>query len=241
MTWQTRIKIVLGFGLVFALVAVLSLRLDEQVRTVHAVEGALTAQEYQVGTDYSGVLVDQYVRPGDVVRPGDDLFALNSDRLRRDLADGVMRPEDSTYRIRDDGTLMFVAAAPGTVRSVEYLEGAFVPANTVIATVEVADSLYVKADFRLRPAEYALIREVEQMAVTLPNGATVPARITDVSVAADDNIAHAAVRAQYLELPDAALFGAGTPVSTAIELPDRGLMASIGDLASGLLTPRGQS
>lgn len=232
---------VLGVGLVFALVAVLSLRMDAEVRTVHAVEGALAAQEYQVGTDYSGVLVDQYVSTGDVVRPGDELFAFNSDRLRRDLADGVMRPEDSAYRIQDNGTLVFIAAAPGTVQSVEYLEGAFVPANSVIATVEVADSLHVTADFRLRPAEYALIRQAEQMTVTLPNGATVEARITDVSVAADDNIAHTAVRAQFTELTDEALFGAGTPVSTAIELPDRGLMASISDLTSGLLTPRGQS
>ena len=122
--------------------------------------------------------------------PGDPLFALKSDRLRRDLASGLIRPEDSTYSIRDKSTLMFIATAAGTVQAVEYLEGAFVPANTVIATVEVADSLYATADFRLRPAEYALIREAEDMTITLPNGATVAARITDVSVAADDNIAH---------------------------------------------------
>ena len=136
---------------------------------------------------------------------------------------------------------MFIATAAGTVQSVEYLEGAYIPANTVIATVEVADSLYVTADFRLRPAEYALIRDAENMTVTLPNGTTVAAQITDVSVAADDNIAFTSVRAQASDLTDEALFGAGTPVSTTIELPDRGLMASITDLAGGLFTPRGQS
>ncbi len=241
MTWQTRIKLMLGVVAVLALVGVLAMRLDSEVRTVHAVEGALAAQEYEVGTDYSGVLVDQYVSPGEVVSPGDPLFALKSDRLRRDLASGLIRPEDSTYRIRDKSTLMFVATAAGTVQSVDYMEGAYVPANTVIATVEVADSLYVTADFRLRPAEYALIRESDDMTVTLPNGTTVDARIKDLSVAADDNIAHTSVRAQAADLTDEALFGAGTPVSTSIELPDRGLMASISDLASGLLTPNGQS
>jgi hypothetical protein len=241
MTWRTRIKLALGVAAVLVMVGLLSLRLNSEVRTVHAVEGSLAAQEYQVGTDYSGVLVDQYVRPGDVVSPGDRLFALKSDRLRRDLANGLIRPEDSTYRIRDKSTLMFVATAAGTVQSVEYLEGAYVPANTVIATVEVADSLYVTADFRLRPAEYALIREAEHMTVTLPNGTTVATPISDVSVAADDNIAHTSVRAPAFDMPDEALFGAGTPVSTTIELPNHGLVASISDLARGLLTPRGRS
>ena len=92
MTWQTRIKLLLGVAAVLALVGVLSLRLDAEVRTVHAVQGALAAQEYEVGTDYSGVLVDQYVKPGDVVSPGDPLFALKSNRLRRDLASGLIRP-----------------------------------------------------------------------------------------------------------------------------------------------------
>lgn len=241
MTWKTRIKLMLGVAAVLALVAGLSLRLDAQVRTVHAVEGSLAAQEYEVGTDYSGVLVDQYVKPGDTVSPGDPLFALKSNRLRRDLASGLIRTQDSTYKIRDESTLMFIATAAGTVQSVEYLEGAYVPANTVIATVEVADSLYATADFRLRPAEYALIRDAQDMTVTLPNGTTVAADITDVTVAADDNIAFTTVRAQALDLTDEALFGAGTPVSTTIELPDRGLMASVTDLVGGLLTPRGQS
>ena len=240
MTWRTRIKLVLGLAAVLALVGVLSLRLDAEVRTVHAVDGELAAQDYEVGTEYSGVLVDQYVRPGDVVRPGDPLFALKSDGLRRDLANGLIRPDDSTYSIRDKSTLVFRATAPGTVQAVEYVEGAFVPANTVIATVEVADSLYVRADFRLRPAEYALIREADDMTITLPNGATVPTRITDVSVAAGDNVAHTTVRAQAFDLSDEAPFGAGTPVSTAIELPNHGLVSSISELVGGLLTPRGR-
>ncbi len=241
MTWQTRIKLLLGVVAVLALVAVLSLRLDSEVRTVHAVEGELAAQDYDIGTDYSGVLVDQYVSPGDEVRPGDPLFALKSNRLRRDLDNGLIRPEDSTYSIRDKNTLEFIATAAGTVQRIEYMEGAFVPANSVIASVEVADSLYVTADFRLRPAEYALIREADEMTVTLPNGTTIPASITDVSVAAGDNIAHTAVRAEASDLSDEAPFGAGTPVSTAIELPDHGLVSSMSDLVSGLLTPSGRS
>lgn len=241
MTWRTRIRLALGVAAVLALVGVLSVRLDAEVRTVHAVQGELAAQEYEVGTDYSGVLVDQYVSPGDAVGPGDPLFALKSNRLRRDLANRVIRPEDSTYRIRDGNTLVFIAAAAGRVQKVEYLEGAFVPANSVIATVEVADSLHIRADFRLRPAEYALIGDADHMDVTLPSGETVPARITDVSVAAGDNIAHTAVHAEPSDAFDEAVFGAGTPVSTAIELPGRGLLSSISDLVSGLLRPRGRS
>lgn len=241
MTWRTRIKLALGVVAVLALVGVLSMRLDAEVRTVHAVDGQLAAQEYEVGTDYSGVLVEQYVSPGDVVGPGDPLFALKSSRLRRDLANGLIQAQDSTYSIRDKNTLVFLAAAAGTVQTAEYLEGAFVPANSVIATVEVADSLHVRADFRLRPAEYALVREADQLTVTLPNGTSVPARITDVSVAAGDNIAHTAVQAEPSDAFDEAMFGAGTPVSTTIELPGRGLVSSVNDLVNGLLTPRGRS
>jgi hypothetical protein len=241
MTWPTRMKLLIGVVAVLALVGVLSLRLDAEVRTVHGLQGALAAEDYDVGTDYSGVLVDQYVGPGDEVQPGDPLFALQSNRLRRDLASGLVRPEDSTYRIRDKNTLMFSATTAGTVRDVDYMPGAFVPANTPIASVEVADSLFVTAEFRLRPAAYALLREARTMTVTLPNGTAIPARITDVSVAAGDNIAHTTVRAEATDLSDHGLFGAGTPVSASIELPNHGLLASLGDLMSGLLTPRGRS
>ena len=241
MTWRTRSKLMVGVAGVLALVAGLCLRLDAQLRTVHAVEGSLAAQEYEVGTEYSGVLVDQYVKPGDTVSPGDVLFALKSNGLRRDLANGLIQPKDSTYSIRNNNTLRFLATAAGTVQAVRYQEGAFIPANTVIATVEVADSLYVSSVFRLRPAEYARIRQADDMTITLPNGTTVPAVITDISVAAGDNLAHTTVRAQALDLSDEAPFGAGTPVSTTIELPDDGLMASISDLVGGLLTPIGQA
>lgn len=241
MTWLTRMKLLIGVAAVLALVGALSLRLDAEVRTVHGLQGALAAEDYEVGTDYAGVLVDQYVAPGDEVEPGDPLFALQSNRLRRDLASGLIRPEDSTYRIRDENTLMFRAATAGTVRDVDYVEGAFVPANTPIASLEVADTMFVTAQFQLRPAEYALLREARTMTVTLPNGTAIPATITDVSVEAGDNIAHTTVRAEAADLSDHGLFGAGTPVSTSIQLPNHGLRASLGDLVTGLLTPRGRS
>jgi hypothetical protein len=234
-------KLLIGVAAVLALVGVLSLRLDAEVRTVHGLQGALDAEEYQVGTDYAGVLVDQYVAPGDEVQPGDPLFALESNRLRRDLASGLVRREDSTYRVRDDNTLVFSATSEGTVRAVDYRSGAFVPANTPIARLEVADSLFVTVQFQLRPAEYALIREADTMTVTLPNGTAVPADITDISVEAGDNIAHTTVRAEAADLSDSGLFGAGTPVSASIELPDHGLLASLQGLATGLLTPRGRA
>jgi hypothetical protein len=181
------------------------------------------------------------VAPGDEVQSGDPLFALQSNRLRRDLASGLIRPEDSTHRIRDENTLMFRAATAGTVRNVDYVEGAFVPANTPIASLEVANTMFVTAQFQLRPAEYALLREARTMTVTLPNGTAIPATITDVSVEAGDNIAHTTVRAEAADLSDHGLFGAGTPVSTSIQLPNHGLLASLGDLVTGLLTPRGRS
>ena len=114
------------------------------------------------------------------------------------------------------------------------------PPTRVIATVEVADSLHIRADFRLRPAEYALIGDADHMDVTLPNGEAITARITDVSVAAGDNIATppCVPSLRTVRRGGVRCGHAGVDRDRASQ---PGLLSSLGDLVTGLLTPPGRS
>ena len=94
----SRLKLLLGALLVVALVAVLTRHLDQQMSTVHDLSATLRSQEYALGTDYAGILADQYVESGDEVAAGDPIAVIKSNLLSRDIANGLVDPKNVTLR-----------------------------------------------------------------------------------------------------------------------------------------------
>jgi multidrug resistance efflux pump len=237
-TWRTAVKLFTGIVLVVVVVGALTFELGDRMSTARAVSATIRAQQYDVGTDYAGVIVQEYVSLGDTVEEGEPLFALRSNGLSRDLANGLVTPDESPYGIQGN-TIVLQAATPGTVTDLGFVKGAFVPVNATIATIEVDQSLYVEADFRLQPSEYALVREAREVQVTLPNEETVTATITGVSVRTEGGLAETRIRATASALTDEDVFTAGTPVSVTVDLRRDGLVDTASDFFRGLVTPMG--
>lgn len=237
MTLLNRLKLALGLALVIVLVGALATTLNTRLGTVRGISASLVAEHYPVGTDYSGLLTKEYVAVGDVVETGDPMFEIQSNGLGRDVANGLLAPKDSPFDIKDGHTMVLTAPRSGTVHEVRYQEGAFVPGNTVLSTVVDSGSLYVDAQFRLTPADYAQIRTDSVLTVTLPDDSTVNAEVVDISVETVDAAAVTQVRARPSGL-DGRLFAVGTPVMATMRLRDDGLLTAVTNLVTGLLTPR---
>lgn len=240
MTILTRLRYLLGVILVLGVVAALLLHLNQQISTVHGVSATVKSRSYSVGTDYSGVLVDEYVEVGERVKAGDRMFVVKSNQLSRDISNGALDPAKSPYEIRGGNRLVVRATAPGKVVDIDYLEGAFLPVNAQVAQVEARGTTYVEADFQLTPEEYALIRKARRVTVTLPNQRQVKAEITSVSVHTDGKQAQTRVEARTPALNNKGLFASGTPVEVQVQLRRNGLVHSAKEAVSGLLTPEGQ-
>jgi multidrug efflux pump subunit AcrA (membrane-fusion protein) len=238
-TWRTRFKLLTGLMLVVLLAGVLTIELGDRMSTARAVSATLRAQTYDVGTDYAGVIVQDYVELGDTVEAGEPLFALRSNGLSRDLANGLVSPEESPYGIQGN-TIVLQAATPGTVTGVQYVKGAFVPVNATMATIEVAESLYVEADFRLQPSEYALMREAREITITLPNERTLTAQIAGVSVRTEGSLAETRIRATTPALTEDEVFTAGTPVTAEVNLRRDDIFDMADDFLRSLVTPQGE-
>ena len=70
MTWRKRIGLALGLLSVVVLAAGLTMLVNYNSGKVAGKSASLVAEDYPVGTDYSGTITQQYVKTGDQVTAG---------------------------------------------------------------------------------------------------------------------------------------------------------------------------
>lgn len=235
-----RLRYLVSMLMVVGVVAALLLHLNIRISTATATSATVKSRSYSVGADYAGVLVEAYVDEGDTVEKGQPMFVVKSTHLARDISNGLVAPDKSPFEIRGGSQLVVGATSAGTVVAVHLLEGAFVAENAVLARVEVQDSEYIRADFRLTPKEYALMRKANSATITLPDQTEVRATITDVSVRTSGRQAQTRIEARADDLGNDDLFATGTPVDVQVRLRSGGLLDEAGSAISGLLTPDGE-
>lgn len=227
MTWRGRLRLGLGLLGVVALTAVLTMVLNARNGIVESRSAALAAETYPVGTDYGGTLVAQLVQIGDQVAVGQPLFELRSSAVQRDVAQRLVDTSALPYELRADGTLVLTASDAGRVASLAYPLGSFVPANSTIATVQRAGSLYIEGQFVLTAQDYARLAPDATLEVLLPSNLAVDAQVRRIQVQTEDGEARTEVEAYSAQLGDATadgLFAVGTPVTATLHLRNDGLV-----------------
>ena len=241
MTFLTRLKYLLGMLLVVAAVGALTLSMNNRISTVHDVSATVRTDDYTVGTPYAGMVVKRNVDVGDHVRKGERLFVVQSPELARDIAHDAVKPKKSPYDIRDGNKVVIRATSAGKVSEVKPIKGAFVAANSTMATIQERGTSFVQADFRLTPKEYALMRRAHEVTVRLPDERTVRAQVDRVGVHTDGDQAATRLRAVSPALDNRGLFASGTPVKVDVTLRKDGLVDSVRAAVAGLLTPGGDT
>jgi len=229
MTWGNRFRLLLGLVLVVTICAVLTLVVNQRERQAVSVNATVEAVQYQVGSDYGGLVVDQPVDPGTEVREGDELFTVSSFALQKDLANGLDPVSTAAYEVQPEiGLVTYLASADGTLEDFDAREGGYVAGGETLAVITQEDTQFVKAQFRLEPVDYARIQVGTRADVELPNRETLPGRVSAISVETVDGLAYATVD---VDVPDLGSEGfvafakPGSPVRVTLTLQDDGILA----------------
>ena len=228
MTWRNRLKLWTGLLAVVAVVAVLTLVVNQRSRQAYTGEAQVVAEHAAVGSAYGGVVVQQLVEEGEEVTLGQELFTLSSQDLRRDLANGL--DPASTRYLRIDaqrGRATFLAPMTGTLTTLRAELGAYVPAGDV-ATVTAGGTQYVTAQFRLTPDQYGRLRIGADAQVELPSRERMEGKVRDVAVKTVDGVAVTTIDLSVPRLQRESLTSLnqpGSPVQVTLTLADSGLLA----------------
>jgi len=234
MSWRKRIGLVLGLLSVLVLAAGLTMVVNANAGEVDSKSASLAAEDYPVGTDYSGTITAQYVHVGDQVEAGQPLFEVESANLQRDLAQGLVNKDNLTHEIKDDKTLVITATNAGQVDEINYAAGAFVPSNSTIATIQEAGTMYLDADFLLSAKDFTRISSGATVDVVLPNNQQISATVQQLQVRTDDGQARTTIRAYSDELANGTgLFTVGTPVQATLHLTNDGVVTDVTKTVTG--------
>ncbi|RYZ78124.1 MAG: hypothetical protein EOP04_30280, partial [Proteobacteria bacterium] len=169
MKFTTRLKFISGILFVLALGAALFVYLDFSMSRIQSVDAQLRSDTYTVGIDYSGIVEKQYVDEGAYIKTGDPLFEVRSSTLSDAIRNNEVAKSSLLYTVAENGNVLIAAAANGRVQTIAFRQGAFVPANSEIAVVNVENGLYVSSTYKLSSPDYARINNKSNVSVTMPD------------------------------------------------------------------------
>jgi multidrug resistance efflux pump len=234
MSWRKRIGLALGLLSVLVLAAGLTMIVNYNSGKVESKSASLAAEAYPVGTDYSGTIVAQHVHVGDHVEAGQPMFEVESATLQRDLTQGLVTTDNLSHAVKDGNTLVITATNTGQVDEINYSQGAFVPANSTIANVQEAGTMYVEADFLLSAKDYSRIPSGATVDVVLPNNQEISATVQQLQVRTENGEARTLIRAYSDDLASGTgLFAVGTPVQATLHLTNDGMVTDVTNTVTG--------
>lgn len=221
MSIMSRLKLIMGVIVVLMLATGLFLYLDFSMSKKVARETYLQADSFTVGLDYSGIVERQFVDDGDIIKTGDQLFEVRSSTLQQAIEDDEIAEASLLYATTGDGTIMVTSAADGKVQKVDYRTGAFVPANSTIATVNNENALYAQASFALTSPDYARLSKQSKLEVVMPDNTMIEAQIYDITLDKSENGSEVltTVRARIdAKKVNTEVFSIGTPLRSTLYL-----------------------
>lgn len=229
MTWANRIKLWVGVVVIIALVAGLTLLFNQRQNQVLSAKANIQSSTSVVGSDYGGVVTQQFVERGADVKEGQPLFTLTSLSLQQDVANGIRPQSTPAYDVdADAGTVTYKAVATGYVDQMDALPGTFLPNGHQMATIVPRGERYVIADFAVEPSDYGRMEQGSPARIFLPNNQVIEGKAVNVSVLTTETGTVARVKIASDELTDPkleSLTRLGTPVSAAVELRDDGILS----------------
>jgi len=244
MRFSGKFRFFVGIIVVFLIVGVLTLFLNVSMSTSSSSKAELDGQARSVGTDYSGLVVKQNVEEGQSVKEGDVLFEIDSQQLKQSLANGTAKAESLTVTLNpENNNVQLRANNSGVMDQINYREGSYVPANAVVATMYVVDSLFVRAHFQLSPNDYARIKKNIPLEVLFPDNTKKDAIITTVNLeSSEDKKSVDTVITAKLDDVDMSdfRFAVGTPVEATLHLEQNAWYQNIFTFIQRLFTPAGQ-
>lgn len=238
----SRFRFLLGIIFVFVCIGGLFFYLNYSMSNINSQSATLERDQYAVSSNYGGVLERAYVKIGDTVKEGDNLFELTSPELTQALADDTVKQDSLLFSVTDSGNILLKATATGEVRASNYSRGSFVVANSDIATIALKDSDYVSAKFILNAPDYARINRSNPVEVTLPDNTKLKADVFDITLEKEGTIVYTIVKARFQNnAPVQPTFTSGTPVSAYWQLDNNSFYETLTRLFRSFVDPKSQA
>lgn len=231
-TAVTLILAISGAGLVYA---------NDRSHHLFSSKAKLRSDSYSIGTPFGGSIQQVAVARGTRVSKGQELLRLQSATLQQALATSRFNAAGVGYRIIGDDVIAFEATGGGVVSDLAAAAGSFVPANTIMAQVDLDRTLIVEATFDLTARDYSKVAAGSVVTVALPDNTTVEANVFDIRVTSNGtNTAKTVVQARSGPLQDKGYFSTGSPVTAQLILKDdEGFGAWLAVQLTKLVTPNG--
>lgn len=259
MSWGNRLRLVGGLIVVLLIVALFTMIFTQRQSQATSGSATIVAERYPVGTDYGGIVIEQFVEEGDDVREGDPILAVRSLQLQRDLAAGIVGGDEAAAAAAadpaapdagaadtaatataptagpaptPDGTMTLTATVDGRVEELLVGQGGFAQAGGVVASIARADSLTVEAEFHLSARDYGRIEDEASVELLLPDQRTLQGRVESVEVETVRGEAKSTIVVVSDELVEGegnGLIAAGAPVVATLDLRNDGPLAGVAD------------
>lgn len=221
MNLRMRLRFLGGLFAVTLLSLALFIYLEHSMARVSSIDARLQADSYTIGVEYPGIIEKQFIEEGSLIKANDALYRLRSSTLSNAIKNDELVKSSLLYSIDDQGKVVVRAAAPGRVRSIDFREGAFVPANSRMATVNLQDQGFISATFHLDAPDYARLTKQSTMTATFPDDKTVPVRIYDITMQTVNEKIRTTIRARFDgSAVNDNVFSVGTPLRTTLYLTD---------------------
>lgn len=238
MNWKSRLKLFTGLVMVLAVLSVLILIFNQRQTQAASTSAQVRADSFNIATDYSGTVMHQYTRVGaDVVR-GQQLFTIQSVRLKEDLFNGLEVPNTKAYTVdKTTGSITYRAVVSGQVSSLPQL-GDSTKSGTPAATITSVSTPYVLASYTMSPTDYGRVLPGAQVSLLMPDNQTLLGQVATVRVTTTPTgQAQAVVKVGSTALSSAPenLRQSGTPVLATLRLRDDGPLAGVSDRMDGFL------
>lgn len=237
-----KFRVFIGIITVFLIVGLLTVALNVSMSTSSSVKAELDAQARSVGTDFAGLVVKQNIEEGQAVEENDILFEIDSPQLKQSLANGTVMADSLSVTLNSDtNDVQLRATNSGVIEEIFFREGAYVTGSTVVATMYVVDSVFVKANFKLSPNDYARIEKNTPIDVLFPDNTKKEATVTTVNLESseDKESVETVVTAKISDVDMSDFrFSVGTPVNATLHLEQNAWYQDVFTFVQGLFTPR---
>lgn len=230
MKFKNRAKLITGLIIFVAVCAGFVLYLDTARSSLDSQKAELKTNSYVVGLDFSGIILKQYVNEGDMVTRGQNLFLVKSATLTENLNNKNLEQSDLLYPLDKDGNIIITSSQSGLVERLNYRQGSFFPANKELAYISDANSVYVKATYRISPRDFNNVSRDSRITVRLPDGSAVSGSVRNTKIVSQSDIIVVEMEAKLANI-NATNFRTlnGTPVSAKLTVRERTFISQIKD------------
>lgn len=212
-------SIVIGVLAIIALCGAGLVYSNDQAHHLSADKAELVSSMYTIGTPFGGSAQSVSVENGALVKPGQEVLRLQSATLQQARETARFNEAGVGYHMEGSDVIVFTATSEGRIRGLEIGAGSFVMANTIMATVDIADTLALSASFTMSARDYARLSIGAPVTVDLPDSTSVVAEVFDVQFKASNNDGAATIiKARSTDLKSKSHFTSGAPVTARLKL-----------------------